>query len=146
MVGEESAAVMPAGRVPTVKVTGELKLFVAAIVSVVLKLAPAVRASEEILLFKVKPGGARTVSSRPTLCDTVPPAADMAILYWPGVTVLGAVTVRVLVPEPGAANVAAEKEPLTQVGRPFTARVTGELKLPVRFLVVRTMLPAVWPA
>ena len=44
MVAEESVAVTPAGRLPTLSVTAEWKLFLAATVSVVLKLAPGVRA------------------------------------------------------------------------------------------------------
>ena len=87
-----------------------------------------------------------TVSSRPTLCVTLPPAAETTILYGPGVTVLGAVKVRVLVPEPGAAKVDAEKAEVTPLGKPATLSVTGALKLPVRFLVVKTMLPAACPA
>lgn len=67
MVEEESAAVMPAGRFPNVSVTGELKLFRAVIVNCVLKLAPEVRASVEILLLSVKAGAVSTVSKRPTL-------------------------------------------------------------------------------
>ena len=54
--------------------------------------------------------------------------------------------VRVLVPEPGAANVGTEKTPVAPVGKPVTLRVTGELKLPVRFFVVKTIVPAAWPA
>jgi hypothetical protein len=54
--------------------------------------------------------------------------------------------VRALVPTPGAAKVGAVKAPVAPVGRPVTLKVTAELKLPVKFLIVRATEPAELPA
>ncbi len=81
MVVEEKAAVTPAGRVPIVRATGELKLFVATMLTVVLNVAPAVIASVVTSVLSVKPGTPRIVKSKLADWVTVPPTALMVSLY-----------------------------------------------------------------
>ena len=85
IVVDESVAVMPAGNAPSASVIGELKLFWATTLTVVLKEAPAVRAKELTSVLRVKTGNAySTVSNRLTLCETVLLAAGYGEFVWPG--------------------------------------------------------------
>ena len=132
----ERLAVMPVGKVPKAKVTAELNPFWVVMLTLVLKVAPAVNASDVTSVLSVKPGRPITVNKRLALLVTVPPAALIVKLYCPGVAVLKAAKVSVLVPLPGAASVGALNTPLTPVGSPVTVNATGPLKPLTRLLIV----------
>lgn len=142
IVFDEKETVKPAGNVPGASVTGELKLFCPTMLAVVLNIAPAVMASEVTSVLRVKPGTPKTVSKMFTVWVMVPPVAVTLIRCWPGVTVLGAVMLSVLVPDPGAAREGALKAEVTPVGNPLTENDTGALKLPVKLPIVSKTVPA----
>ena len=81
IVVADRLAVTPAGMVPKLRFTLEVKPFCATALTVVLNAAPAVKDSELTSVLRVKPGTPTTVRSKLMLCDTVPPAALMTNLY-----------------------------------------------------------------
>ena len=142
IVLDDKVPVTPAGKVPTLKFTLELKPFCAITLTVVLKAAPAVRESELTSVLSVKPGIPTTVSNRLILWATVPPVPVTTSLYWPGVTELSAERVSVLDPVPGAGKVVVLKLAVTPVGNPVIDKATGALNPLVSLLTVTASEPA----
>jgi len=124
----EKAAVTPAGRPETARVTLPVKAPFAATLTVVVAELPTARATDAGLAPSVKPVAVtlRPIGSVPVSPSPLPVRVK---LEEPTLAQFAAVTVNVELPP--AATAAGEKVAVTPVGRPETARFTRPAKLPI---------------
>jgi len=139
MVAGAKLALMPVGSPLTEKLTAELKVALAAVVKVTLLCPPRVTVTAA-LAPRLKLGAISTVTVLLAVLMTPPPVAVIVIKYALGTTLVAALSVSVLVPEPGAAIPPGEKLAVMPLGSPLTARLMALLKV-LFALVVSVRLP-----
>jgi hypothetical protein len=116
----ESAAVAPAGRPETLRLTAELKLFALVIVIVLVPLLPWATVNAAGETPRVKLGGALTVRAMVVVADRLPEVPVMVTVSVPEVAESLTVSVNTLVPVVGFEPNFA----VTPLGRPVAASVT----------------------
>ena len=87
---------------------------------------PAVTVALAAPSVSVRPGGIATAKVTGWVTVTPPPEAVTVSLKAPAAVPDAAVSVKVLLPLPGAAMIAGAKLPVTPVGRPLTDNATAD--------------------
>jgi len=117
-------ALIPDGNPDTERATAALNPPSACAVRVIDTLPLAETDVEVVLPDKVKPG---TFTVSGFVCRTPPPLAVTASKYAPGATLDAAMSVSVLVPEPGSAKLAGLRLAVIPAGKPVTVSATAAL-------------------
>jgi len=119
-------AVTPLGRPLTDSATADWNPLSAAVDSLIAVAAPATTVAFVALGVSVKLRGITTAKVTGWVTVTPPPEALTAGLKAPAAVPDAAVSVKVLLPLPGAAMIAGAKLPVTPVGRPLTDNATAD--------------------
>jgi len=132
-------AVTPVGKPLTENATGALNPLVPLTVTFAAALPACVMVSADTSVLMVNPGGGATVTDTGKVLVRPPPLAVTTRLYVPRAACAAALTVSVLVPDPGAGKLASDNFVVIPPGWPDTESATLELNPPL----TPTLKPAV---